>query len=131
MEQINKIDNSTTFTYTDKDFPPVKYYSDTLNGFPKEKQLEPEKIIYNGQKTIVYWNDGTKNITTASTNEIFDPEIGFAVCLMKKMFGKKIKGKKLYRRMIAKKAECHDLDTRVALDDWKHNKYFNDTEFAF
>lgn len=63
--------------------------------------LEPEKIIYNERTTIVYWNDNSRSISTCSENEIFDEEIGFAVCLLKKMFGKKVYGKKLYRRMIA------------------------------
>ena len=64
--------------------------------------LEPIKIIYNGKVTIVYWNDNTRNVSTCSENEVFDPEIGFAMCLLKKMYGKKVYGKKLYRRMISK-----------------------------
>ena len=66
----------------------------------KEKKLEPEKIIYNDRTTIVFWNDGTRTQSTASLNEITDPEVGFAMCLLKKLYGKKVYGKPLYRRMI-------------------------------
>ena len=66
----------------------------------EEKKLEPEKIIYSNRTTIVFWNDGTRTQSTASLSEISDPEVGFAMCLLKKLYGKKIYGKPLYRRMI-------------------------------
>lgn len=82
--------------------------------------LEPEKIFYNGRSTVVLWNDGTKTQSTASKNDIFDPEIGFAMCLMKKMFGKKVYGKKLFRKMIKQKGNFQNLDSdaQYAVDEW-------------
>ena len=79
-------------------------YSGVILGYPvkfvEQKKLEPEKIIYNDRTTIVFWNDGTRTQSTASLNEIADPEVGFAMCLLKKLYGKKVYGKPLYRRMI-------------------------------
>lgn len=65
-----------------------------------EKQLRPEKIIFNNRTTIVIWNDGSKTKSTCSENDIFDEQIGLASCLLKKMYGKKVHGKKLFERMI-------------------------------
>jgi len=72
---------------------------------PKKNDLgnvpDVEKIIYNDRTTIVYWTDGSKSRSTCVVGEIFDEEIGLAVCTMKKLFGKKIHGTKLYKRIIA------------------------------
>lgn len=64
------------------------------------KELRPQKIIYNNRTTVVIWNDGTKTKTTCAKNDIFDEYLGFASCLLKKMYGKKVHGKRLFDRMI-------------------------------
>jgi len=79
---------------------------------PEEKELRPEKIIYNNRTTIVYWNDGTKSISTCDVNDKFDKKIGFASCLLKKMYGKKVHGKRLFDRMI-EGAECHNSSVEI------------------
>ena len=47
---------------------------------------EPEKIIFNGPATIVFWKDGTKTVVKAE-NEAFDPEKGIAMAYLKKFLG--------------------------------------------
>lgn len=74
---------------------------------PVNRGLEPEKIIFNDRKTIVIWNDNTKTVSTCMGTDYFDENVGFAMCLLKKMFGKKVYGKKLYKRMIAKAVGHH------------------------
>lgn len=75
-------------------------------------KLKPTKVIFNDRTTIVYWNDGTKSISTCSRGEAFDEEIGFAMCLAKKMFGKKKYQKIIKRaeRQQSKKSTPIDLD---------------------
>jgi hypothetical protein len=51
---------------------------------PKHK-----KIIVNGRVMIVLWDDKTKTRATCAPDDTFDPLIGFAVCLSKKLYGKK------------------------------------------
>lgn len=52
------------------------------------KKIDVEKIIFNGFKTIVFWNDGTKTIVSMSQEERnFDPEDAFRAAYTKKMFG--------------------------------------------
>ena len=51
-------------------------------------KLKPEKIIFqNNYATIVYWNDGTKTVVKKSKEDEFIPEVGFAMALVKKMYG--------------------------------------------
>lgn len=46
-----------------------------------------EKVIVNGSKTIVFWNDGTKTIVSCREGEEFDIYTAFCAALAKKMFG--------------------------------------------
>lgn len=46
-----------------------------------------EKVIVNGYKTIVFWNDGTKTIVSCREGEEFDIYTAFCAALAKKMFG--------------------------------------------
>ena len=51
-------------------------------------KLKPEKIIFqNNYATIVYWNDGTKTVVKKSKEDEFIPEVGFAMALVKRMYG--------------------------------------------
>ena len=56
--------------------------------FPKKVSYEPEKIIFNPPATIVFWPDGTKTVVKASNGDIFNEEIGFAMALAKKVYGR-------------------------------------------
>lgn len=72
-----------------------KKLSNTLKSIRKAVELtnpnpEPslvEKVIVNGYKTIVFWNDGTKTIVSCKKDEEFDIYTGFCAALAKKMFG--------------------------------------------
>lgn len=54
---------------------------------PNPKPSLVEKVIVNGPKTIVFWNDGTKTIVSCREGEEFDIYTGFCAALAKKMFG--------------------------------------------
>lgn len=47
----------------------------------------PKKIIFNGPATIVMWTDGTKTVVKQSNIDDYDYEKGFAMCVVKKVFG--------------------------------------------
>jgi len=54
----------------------------------KNKELKPERIIFqNNHATIVYWNDGTKTVVKTTNDDKFDPEVGFAMALVKRIYG--------------------------------------------
>lgn len=48
-----------------------------------------DKVIFNPPATIVYWSDSTKTIVKTQNDEMFDPEKGLAMAVMKKSFGNK------------------------------------------
>lgn len=48
--------------------------------------ISPRKIIYSGNRTVVFWNDGTKTIVKCAQGEVFSEYIGFIAAYAKKMF---------------------------------------------
>jgi len=62
----------------------------------KYEPYKPNRIIYSNETTVVFWQDGTKTVVTASEGDYFDKEIGFAMALAKKIFGSRSK----YQRYI-------------------------------
>lgn len=49
--------------------------------------IMPKKVIFNGPATIVMWTDGTKTVVKQSKLDDYDYEKGFAMCVVKKVFG--------------------------------------------
>ena len=47
----------------------------------------PERVVFNGPATIVFWPDGTKTVVKCQDDELFDPEKGVAMAILKKYFG--------------------------------------------
>lgn len=52
-------------------------------------QLTPEKVIFNDPATIVFWKDGTKTVVKCMEGDTYNPEVGLAMCVCKKVFDKK------------------------------------------
>ena len=46
-----------------------------------------EKVIYNNPVTVVIWSDGTKTISKCSPEDVYSPETGVALCMLKRFFG--------------------------------------------
>lgn len=49
--------------------------------------FRPKKVIFNDPATIVLWNDGTKTVVKCQEYDTFDPEVGYAMCYLKKLLG--------------------------------------------
>jgi hypothetical protein len=47
----------------------------------------PKQVIFNGNVTVVIWQDNSKTIVRCSDDEKFSEEVGFAEALAKKVFG--------------------------------------------
>ena len=67
--------------------------------------LFPEKVIFNGPATIVYWSDGDKTIVKCMKGDTYSKEAGFAIACAKKMFGGGNKFRKLVKRYVPKDEE--------------------------
>ena len=46
-----------------------------------------EHVIYNDPATIIFWSDGTKTMVKARGGDKYTRQVGFLMCLAKKLFG--------------------------------------------
>lgn len=46
-------------------------------------------VIFNNPATIVYWKDGTKTVVKCQPCDEYSKEVGFAMCIIKKICGNK------------------------------------------
>jgi len=46
-----------------------------------------KKVIYSDPATIVFWNDGTKTVAKCAPRDVYFPETGLAVAIIKKLVG--------------------------------------------
>lgn len=75
----------------------------------RSNSLQPKKIIFNGPATIVIWNDGTKTVVKQSKFDDYDYEKGFAMCVVKKVFGDQYNA---IRKMVVKSYEKYSYANR-------------------
>lgn len=69
----------------------------TITGFEKDNTLiikikdNIKDVIYNAPATIVIWKDGTKTVVKCQegTGDTYNPELGLAMCIIKKLSGNK------------------------------------------
>ena len=59
------------------------------NALYRTFQVTPEKVIFNDPATIVFWKDGTKTVVKCMEGDTYNPEVGLAMCVCKKVFDKK------------------------------------------
>ena len=51
--------------------------------------LTIKKIMYKPPATIIFWNDGTKTVAVCEKGDVYNKELGFALCVLKKKYGNK------------------------------------------
>lgn len=73
-----------------------------------------KKVIINPPATIVIWKDGRKEVVKCSKDEDFNPEVGVAMCFMKRIFESRNQFTKLvdgawdeYKKQFEKDIEKH------------------------
>lgn len=45
------------------------------------------KVIYSDPATIVFWSDDTKTVAKCYGEDVYSPETGLSICVLKKLFG--------------------------------------------
>ena len=71
---------------------PTAYASQDVNAtgeLYRTFQVTPEKVIFNDPATIVFWKDGTKTVVKCMEGDTYNPEVGLAMCVCKKLYGSK------------------------------------------
>ena len=53
------------------------------------KKPIPKKVIFSGPATTILWEDGTKTTVKCQRHDIWDDDVGIAMCYLKKMLGNK------------------------------------------
>ena len=58
-----------------------------INQLPKFDKNEIKDVRYNNPATIVFWKDGTKTVVKCQKDkgDTYNPELGLAMCIIKKM----------------------------------------------
>ena len=72
-------------------FLPMNYAAisvTTVNQDQKPRlDLGIKNVIFNDPATIVLWNDGTKTVVKAQGDDVYDPEKGLTMAIVKKLLG--------------------------------------------
>lgn len=64
-----------------------------------------EKVIFNDPATIVIWSGGTKTLVKCNYGDKFNPEIGLAMCICKKVFGNTGRYNEVFKQWLPKENE--------------------------
>ena len=70
-----------------------KAWIDTCNPPPREpdfvKDMRVKRVIFSDPATIVIFRDGAKEVVKCTKNDTYNPTTGLALCIMKRIYGKK------------------------------------------
>ena len=89
--------NNYHVTLKDEDFlDAIRYcYNDILSVEKYKASIEfridipgmIDRVIFNDPATIILWKDGSKTVVKRSDDDIWDPEKGFCMAVIKKLYG--------------------------------------------
>ena len=60
--------------------------------------LAPKKVIFSGPATTILWKDDTKTTVKCSDEDVWDDDVGIAMCYLKKMLGNKGNFNNIFRQ---------------------------------
>ena len=90
--------NNYHVTLKDEDFlDAIRYcYNDILSVEKYKASIELrvdipgmiDRVIFNDPATIILWKDGSKTVVKRSEDDIWDPEKGFCMAVIKKLYGR-------------------------------------------
>lgn len=79
--------------YCYNDMLTTRQYAKTLSTAFNQAQLRIDiprmidRVIFNNPATIIIWKDGSKTIVKKSEDDQWDPEKGFCMAIIKKLYG--------------------------------------------
>lgn len=89
--------NNYHVTLKDEDFlDAIRYcYNDILSVEKYKAYIELrvdipgmiDRVIFNDPATIILWKDGSKTVVKRSDDDVWDPEKGFCMAVIKKLYG--------------------------------------------
>ena len=93
--------------------------------------FEPKKIIRSGDRTIVFWADGSKTIVKRDPEDADNLHTAFCAALAKKIFGSNTAVKKIIDRQLARsKEERRRIAYAKAIRAYKHKNHVTEVDSA-
>ena len=111
----NKEETKMATTYDGK--TGKKYYDYTQASAAYRSAFGIDKVVYSPPATIVFWKDGSKTVVKCSENDAFDPLVGIAFALMRKVYGKEYRKIEKYAKEYEKQHPPVDISA-MALDSF-------------
>lgn len=78
------------------------YLSDIVPKGLGFRNIKIKRIIFNPPATVIIWGDNTKTVVKCAEDDEFNPEVGVAMCYMKKIYGS--------RHAFSKMVEKYEID---------------------
>jgi hypothetical protein len=79
----------------------------------KDSRPHPKKVIFCGPATTILWTDGTKTTVRCYSEDVWEDEVGIAMCYLKKMLGNKGNYNNIFREAM-KVAVVQELKEKLA-----------------
>ena len=89
--------NNYNVALKDEDFLDAMRYCyndiETVKKFSASMELRVDipgmihRVIFNDPATIILWKDGSKTVVKRSDDDVWDPEKGFCMAVIKKLYG--------------------------------------------
>lgn len=71
--------------------------------------LKIKQVLYKNPATIVFWNDGSKTVVKCQENDVYDPEKGLAMAIIKRVCGNRGNYYKLLKKWLPKEEENNNV----------------------
>lgn len=74
--------------------------------FPTFDEKQIKDVIFHNPATIVFWKDGTKTVVKCQKDkgDVYNPELGLAMCIIKKMCGNKGNYNNVFNKWLPKES---------------------------
>lgn len=99
--------------------PPAKSYPQNSSQprnpsyYPTIDQIPISRVTYSGNKTIVWFTDGTKTTVTCSPNDKYDRQTAITYALVKRLFGKLGRYDKTTKKYYANEIDSNGLGLKL------------------
>lgn len=100
------IKNILNEKFTTSAIPSADLILNSYKNYSQLCNLEIKKVLYKNPATIVFWNDGSKTIVKCQKNDIYDPEKGLSMAILKKINGNTGCYYKEFKRWLPKRGEA-------------------------
>lgn len=89
---------------------------DSVSSAFKNSAFEIKDVIFNDPATIVLWEDGTKTVVKCQPGDIYEEEVGLALCIAKKALGNQSNFNNVFKKWVPAEKSLPDTVT-IGIDN--------------